>query len=230
MPHDAPRNKIQSARERGAQVLLCKSHSPSREEAASQMAAELAHKHGQTLLHPFDDLLLIKGQASVAIELDEQLQSAGITPDDIVCPVGGGSLLAGTSMVFHPRSQVTAAEPEGFASMGLSLLNNEVTRAEGNQPCDCDALQALVPGKANFNVLQHRGHEGLTVSPHKVREAMSMAFHELKLVLEPSGAIALAAVLEHSSRFMKKNVVVIATGGNVDHSAFFRHLDSISAG
>ena len=228
MPHDAPNNKIKSARDQGAVVILCKSNTPSREEAASNMASELADKNQQVLLHPFDDLQLIKGQASLAIELEEQLRVANVNVHDILCPVGGGSLLAGTSMVLHKRINITAVEPKGFAGMTLSLTKGEKTRDKGDQPCDCDALQALEPGNANLKIVQNKGHTGLTVSPQKIREAMNIAFHDLDLVLEPSGAIALAAVLEHPHQFKGKNLVAIATGGNVDHSIFTTHLNSAS--
>ena len=204
MPHDAPANKITRARSQGARVTLCEHNIPSREEAASLLAAEIAEKNQQILLHPFDDLHLIKGQASVAVELKQQLLAANLHCQQILCPVGGGSLVAGTSMVFHTSTQVIAVEPEGYAGMMLSLANQHRTRAKGNTLSGCDALQALEPGKVNFEIACNHGVTGLTVSAPAVQKAIHLAFHELKLVLEPSGAIALAAVMEHSELFRKK--------------------------
>ena len=225
MPHDAPANKIASARAQGANVTLCDSSTPSREEAASQMATEIARQNQQVLLHPFDDLPLIKGQASVAVELKQQLLEKNIPCQQILCPVGGGSLVAGTSMVFHQSVQITAVEPEGYGGMMLSLSKQTPSRATGNSNSTCDALQALEPGRVNLTIALDNKVTGLTVSSDAVRQAMKLAFNELKLVLEPSGAIALGAVIEHPELFREKHLVVIATGGNVDQQTFVSALN-----
>ncbi|OED43479.1 hypothetical protein ACH42_10130 [Endozoicomonas sp. (ex Bugula neritina AB1)] len=220
MPHDAPENKIISARQQGATVTLCSSQTPSREEAASLMAAKIAKEQQQTLLHPFDDLTLIKGQASVAVELKQQLSEAEIQCQQILCPVGGGSLVAGTSMVFKNNTQITAVEAEGYAGMQLSLAHQLQSRAKGDALCECDALQALEPGKENLDIALRNRVNSLVVSAPAVRQAMKLAFDELKLVLEPSGAISLAAIIEKPELFRHTTLTVIATGGNVDHGTF----------
>lgn len=220
MPCDAPRNKINNAKRQNARVILCQKNQPSREEAASQLARELAFQNQQLLLHPFDDPLIIAGQASVALELEQQLQKAQYSASHILCPVGGGSLVAGSSLVFNSDSQVWAVEAEGYQGMHLSLTAGKKCRASGNIPSTCDALQALEPGKANLEVVLRTGVKSLVVSDDYVKDALKLAFEELKLVLEPSGAIALAAILQHPYQFRGKTIVAIATGGNVDRGTF----------
>ena len=229
MPADAPQNKIDNARREGAEVLLCCQSSPSREEAAAAMAAQFAKDHNHVLLHPFDDPLIIHGQSSVAVELLEQLKANGLSCDNLLCPVGGGSLVAGSSLVFPPESnspQVYAVEPEGYAGMLESLIAGSIRRAPGKPHSDCDALQARSPGQANFEIVSHSGVIGVQVAESYIQKAVRMAFEELKLVLEPSGAIGLAALLQYPDTFRGKTTVVIATGGNVDRELFTRLLSS----
>ena len=224
MPHDAPANKIQNAARYGAQVKLCHKSQPSREEAASQMAFELARQHQQILLHPFDDPQIIRGQASVAFELERQLKKQDIRCQQILCPVGGGSLVAGASLVFKPPVQVVAIEAAGYEGMNLSLIKEELCRAAGDKTSDCDALQALEPGKANLEIALKTGITGRVVSADYIHKAIQRAWEELKLVLEPSGAIALAAVMENPDAFRQQTIVTIATGGNIDKDKFIELL------
>ena len=219
MPHDAPINKIENARKLGASVFLCKDNYPSREEAASAMAADLAKRNRYVLLHPFDDPVLVRGQATVGVELQHQLDERGDYCDALLCPSGGGSLVAGCSLSFSPAingTTIYAIESEGYNGMELSLKNKKIIRATGGQGSECDALLALTPGRATFAIAGITGVEGLTVSDHYVKKALRLAFDELHLVLEPSGAIAIAAILAFPDLFQGKQLVVIASGGNID--------------
>ena len=223
MPSDAPANKIKQARKLGAEVILCDDRQPTREEAAQKLAEELAHKNASVLLHPFDDLEIIKGQAAVAVELKEQLLLSGHYCDSLLCPTGGGSLVAGCGLEFgsfQSKTQVYAVEPEGFAGMCQSLVMGQRGRAGGRTPSHCDALLACSPGVHNFRLARATGIKGLQVTEHYVIKAVQLAFEELKLVLEPSGAIALAALLQYPRLFTHQSVVVMATGGNVDPGLF----------
>lgn len=220
MPHDAPANKIHNAARYGANVKLCHDNLPSREEAASQMATELAQSRQQLLLHPFDDPLIIYGQASVAIELEHQLKEHSIHCQQVLCPVGGGSLVAGASLVFESPVQVVAVEASGYEGMNLSLIKGELCRAAGDKASDCDALQALQPGDANLEIVLKTGITGRVVSEEYIYKAIQLAYQELKLVFEPSGAIALAAIMENPDAFQQQTVVAIATGGNIDKDKF----------
>ena len=223
MPADAPENKIASARKLGANVVLCQQMEPSREEAAQKLSEDIATQNGSILLHPFDDPEIIKGQSAVGVELMQQLQQQQISCQSLLCPVGGGSLVAGCSLLFdpfHTSTQVFGVEPEGYAGMNQSLLVNHLSRASGKNLSHCDALLARSPGKANFEVVRQTSVKGLQVSEHFVVEAVQIAFEELKLVLEPSGAIALGALMQYPAQFRGQTVVAIATGGNVDKALF----------
>ena len=226
MPHDAPDSKIQNAKKYGAHVTLCESNYPSREEAACNMAKELALSRNATLLHPFDDYEIIIGQASVALELQEQLEQSGICCDHLLCPVGGGSLVAGSSLVFGASAQVWAVEVDGYQGMSLSLQNGNRCRAQGNRPCDCDALMALEPGVANLDITLKTDVKGITVNSQNINQAVRLAFSEMNLVLEPSGAVAIAAIIENTELFENKTVVAIGSGGNVDAEKYASILQS----
>ena len=220
MPHDAPTKKIRNAEYYQADVTLCHHCEPSREEAASNMAKTIAQTSGATLLHPFDDHEIIIGQASVALELLEQLKQSGKRCDHLLCPVGGGSLVAGSSLVLHKQAQVWAVEADGYQGMNLSLQRGERCRAPGNLPCDCDALMAVEPGVTNLEVTMQTGVKGITDNTEQVYSAVQLAFNELHLVLEPSGAVGLAAIMKSPERFYGKTVVTIASGGNVDQKKY----------
>ena len=220
MPVDAPKNKIENARSHGAEIKLCHDSEPSREEAAATQAAQLAQQHGYSLLHPFDDEILIAGQSAVAVELSEQLEQLGETCHYLLCPTGGGSLVAGSSMVFntshYPDTRIIAIEPSGFDGMTLSIEEGYRTRANGRPTSSCDALQALSPGKANFAIIEDSEVTGLAVDEAFVNEGIRFAAQNLKLILEPSGAIGLGAMLQNPEKFRGKTTVVIVSGGNID--------------
>ncbi|WP_252180037.1 threonine/serine dehydratase [Endozoicomonas sp. 4G] len=226
MPADAPKNKIDNARAHGAEVKLCYESTPSREEAAAAQAIKLSQQHGYSLLHPFDDAILIRGQSAVAMEASEQLQQMGETCHFLLCPTGGGSLVAGSSMVFnaahYPDTQVLAIEPSGYEGMTLSIEEGQRARAYGKTASSCDALQALSPGEANLAIIQNSEVAGLAVDEAFVNEGIRFAAYNMKLVLEPSGAIGIGALLQHPEKFRGKTSVIIASGGNIDIEKYAR--------
>lgn len=226
MPADAPKNKIDSALAHGAEVKLCDESQPSREEAAAAEAVKLSQQHNYSLLHPFDDATLIQGQSAVAMETSEQLEQLGETCHFLLCPTGGGSLVAGSSMVFntvnYPETKVLAIEPSGYEGMTLSIEQGRRARANGNLVSSCDALQALSPGETNLLIVQNSEVAGLTVDEAFVNEAIRFAAFNMKLILEPSGAIGLGALLQHSEKFGGKTTVIIASGGNIDIEEYAR--------
>ncbi len=230
MPFDAPTNKIENARKLGATITLCHQTTPSREEAASDMAADIAEKYGYTLLHPFDDPILIKGQATVGIELHQQLSAGGLPCHSLLCPSGGGSLVAGSSLTFSSEktgTDVFAIEIENYNGMSQSLNNKKLSRAAGGHTSACDALLALTPGNSTFAIARKMGVKGLTVSEPFIAKALRLAFEDLSLVLEPSGAIAIAVVLEQPELFNGQTVVALASGGNVDLNKFIRLIERV---
>ncbi|MEX0286831.1 MAG: threonine/serine dehydratase [Paracoccaceae bacterium] len=227
MPVDAPVTKRQATEGFGARVVLSDHGAQPREEAASRLAGELAVSEGLVLLHPFDDPAIVAGQAGAGLEALEQLTRAGAHADLAICPVGGGGLLGGVSLAFRyesPGTRVLAVEPEGYDAMGTSLADGEIQRVASGLPTICDALQATQPGSAPFAAARFAGVEGVTVSDQAVRTAMRFAFERLKLVLEPSGAVALAAAMDRAVPTAGRTVLVYATGGNVGFEDFARFL------
>ena len=230
MPIDAPATKRAGAAAFGARIVDSDHGARPREEAASALARQLADDEGLALLHPFDDPEIVAGQAGAGLEAIRQLQRIGAPiPESVLCCVGGGGLIGGVSLAFHyltPACQVYGVEPAAYDGMGESLRRGEVTRVATGGGTICDALQATAPGKAPFAAAQRAGVEGLTVDDGAVRAAMRRAFEDLKLVLEPSGTVALAALDVHKSRFQGQNVLVYATGGNIALDDFMRCVDA----
>jgi len=206
----------------GAEVVLSHHGDAPREVVAAGMARDLAAERGLVLLHPFDDMAVIAGQGTAAVEALAQMGEAGAVPEVVVCPVGGGGLIGGVSLMMRgaqPGVAIWGCEPEGHDGMGLSLRAGARVAAPGG-PTLCDALQAPMPGVANFAACQAAGVTGLAVADAPVAQAMARAFEVLKLVLEPSGAVALAAVLAGQVPVAGKVVLVVASGGNVAFDRF----------
>jgi len=227
MPWDAPAAKREATVALGAEVVLSQHGDAPREVVAAGMARDLAAERGLVLLHPFDDVAVIAGQGTAAVEALAQMADAGAEPEVVVCPVGGGGLLGGMSLMMrgaHPGVAIWGCEPVGHDGLGRSLRAGERVAAPGGATL-CDALQAPMPGVANFAACRAAGVTGLAVADGPVAEAMARAFEVLKLVLEPSGAVALAAVLAGQVPVAGKVVLVVASGGNV---AFDRFADCLA--
>ena len=218
MPVDAPAVKRQATQDLGARVVLSDHGPRPREEAAAELARTMAAAEGLVLLHPFDDPLIVAGQAGVAIESLDQLAEAGAGVDVVACPVGGGGLIGGVALALRaarPNAQVYAVEPEGYNSMGASLAHGAALRVASGGRTICDALQATQPGGAPFAAAALAGVTGVAVSDGAVRNALRFAFEQLKLVAEPSGAVAIAALLAGLVPAKSREVLVIVSGGNI---------------
>jgi len=215
MPRDAPRVKLAGVRRLGAEVVLYERHRESREEIAERLAAE----RGASLIRPYDDRLVIAGQGTVGLELGRQLADLGVRPDAVLCPCGGGGLIAGVALALEralPGVPLWAVEPEGFDDTARSLaLGRRLANPEGGHSI-CDALVIPIPGELTFAVNRGRLAGGLAVSDAEVRRAMAVVLEHLKVVAEPGGAVALAALLAGRFEMGGKTVAVIASGGNVD--------------
>lgn len=227
MPIDAPAAKRDATAGYGARVVLTDHGTRAREEVASERAREIAKEEGLALLHPFDDPEIVAGQAGTGLEALEQLTAKGAKADIVLCAVGGGGLIAGVSLAFHylsPETQVIAVEPQGFNGMGTSLAKGAIETMPLVSPSICDGLMARRPGVAPFAAVTAANVQGITVDDASVRRAMKIAFERLKLVLEPSGAASLAALLDGGLDLTGKTVLVIATGGNVSLNDYMRHI------
>jgi threonine dehydratase len=209
MPSDAPAVKIDATRAAGGEVILYDRETGSREEIGARLAAE----RGATLVPSFDDVDVIEGQGSVGAEIRAQLKRA---PDMVVVPCGGGGLSGGISLAL-PESQLIAVEPEGWDDMTRSLeLGRIVPVAEPAPPTRCDALQTKLVSPLTFGALRDAGARGLAVGEDEVAAAMVFAFRHLRIVAEPGGSVALAALISGKLGEVPDDLVVVVSGGNVD--------------
>jgi len=194
-----------------------------RETIAERIVAE----RGAVLIAPFDDRRVIAGQGTAGLEMALQAKALGVRLDAAVIPCGGGGLAAGCAVALGalcPGIAVYTAEPQGFDDTRRSLLAEERLANEPGLRSICDALQAPMPGRLTFEINRRRVTGGFAVSDDEVLQAMAIAFSELKLVVEPGGAAALAAVLSGKLDTKGRTVAVIASGGNVDAAVFARAL------
>jgi len=219
MPADAPAIKVDNTRAFGAEVVFYDRHGESREAIAEDIAAA----KGATIVRPYDDPAIIAGQGTCGLEIAEQAANAAVALDALLVCCGGGGLVAGCALALAercPATQIFCVEPEGFDDTGRSLAaGRRLANAPGTESF-CDALLAPTPGELTFAINRRLLAGGLAVSDDEVARAMSYAFRTLKLVVEPGGAVALAAVL--SGRYDARDTAVAVTlsGGNVDREPF----------
>ena len=220
LPSDAPRKKLDNTRALGAEVVLHDRMSGDRAAIGAALAAE----RGATLVPSFDDAWVIEGQGSTGIEAAAQMEKrAGGAPDRIVIPCGGGGLSAGIALAC-PDAGIVVAEPEGWDDMCRSLAAGEIVPVGPNPPpTACDALQTTRVSPLTFDVLRARGATGVAVSEAEVATAMRFAFDTLRLVVEPGGAVALAAVLAGKVEPGERTLIILS-GGNVDDIQFAQVL------
>ena len=216
MPSDAPRVKMQNTIDMGAEVVEYDRVHESRE----QIAARLAEERGATLVPSFDDPDVIAGQGTVGLEIAEQAAGQGLTLDDVVVCCSGGGLTAGIAIALArlaPQANVWTVEPEAYDDHRRSLASGRRQRNEPGAPASiCDALLAPMPGELTFAINQPLLKGGLAVSDDEVRHAIGFAARTLKLVVEPGGAVALAAVLAGKLDVRDRTVAVTLSGGNID--------------
>lgn len=220
MPSDAPKIKIANTRAYGAEVVLYDRWKESRDGIANKYVQE----RGMILVPPFDDPHIICGQGTVGLEVDAQLAERGLKPDIIAAGSSGGGLISGIALVMearHPKILVYAAEPANFDDITRSLIAGSKQKVAADAPPSfCDALMAPTPGDITFAVMRRILKGGITATDAEVEVAMATAFHYLKLVIEPGGAAALAALLHRRDEIKGKTVVAVASGGNVDAALF----------
>ncbi|CAO3375455.1 threonine/serine dehydratase [Azospirillum argentinense] len=225
MPSDAPALKIANTRGYGAEVVLYDRWTESREAIATAIAAE----RGATTVPPYDDPHIMAGQGTVGLEIAAQAQAIGAVPDDVIAPCSGGGLMSGVATAVRhsfPDSRLWAAEPAGFDDVARSLAAGERVENTAGQRSICDALLTPTPGALTFPVMKTLLSGSLAVTDAEVKAAMAYAFTVLKLVVEPGGAVGLAAVLTGKLPAAGRTVVVVLSGGNVDAATFTDALAS----
>ena len=223
MPADAPALKVANTRASGAEVVLYDRVKESREE----IGQGIAKKTGATIVPPYDHPWILTGQGTAGLELAEQAKALGVTLDAVAAPCSGGGLSTGTALGVKgiiPNASVHAGEPAGFDDLARSLASGKKQKNEKLSGSICDALLAPEPGDVTFPLAQQVLGPGLVVTDDEVLDAMEVAFREFKIVVEPGGAVALAAALTGKLPVKGRNVAVICSGGNVDHATLILAL------
>jgi threonine dehydratase len=213
MPSDAPASKTAATRDLGAQIVTYERHKSHRAEIAQDLC-----RGGATLVPPFDDPEIVAGAGTAALEL-----LADVTDlDIIVTPVGGGGLLSGTALAAHginPGIELYGVEPEAGNDFQQSLERGEIVQSEVPKTI-ADGLQTTAPGEITFPIVRSHVKSIVTVSDGQLCEAMRFAFERMKIVIEPSGAAALAAVMQRKLAAQGKRIGIVISGGNIDAGRF----------
>jgi threonine dehydratase len=219
MPEDAPKAKLENTRRLGGEIITYDRHRGDREAIAREIAAE----RGAEIVPSYDDQRIVAGQGTVGMEIADQSVQLGLPVDQVLINCGGGGLAAGCVIALRsrlPDAVIYTVEPEDFDDTARSLACGERVGIRENAHTICDALRADMPGQLTFDIMTEFVTGGLTVSDVQVREAMRFAFVNLKIVVEPGGAVALAAVLSGKIDTAGKTTAIIFSGGNVDVEQF----------
>lgn len=225
MPTDAPAIKRQGTEALGAAVRAYDRLTESRE----QIAADIAVQTGAVLVPAFDDLDVMAGQGTCGLEFVEQLNDLGLVPDLLLSPVGGGGLMSGVATAVKglvPSCRIAGIEPEGYDDHVRSRAAGERVRIAPAASTACDSLMATIPGELTWAVNGVLVDDFLAVSEDEVAHAVSFAFRYLKLVVEPGGAVGLAALLSGRCEIPKDGCVgIVVSGGNIDAAT---HADCLT--
>jgi len=221
MPQDAPRAKRQRTAALGADIVLYDRLREDREAIAGEIAA----RRGAVLVPPYDDALIIAGQGTAGREIVDDLRALGLDPEIVVVTASGGGLTAGIALAIKsrvPSALLYTAEPQGFDDHARSFRSGRREENAALTGTICDALMARTPGKLTFAINHSLVGAGVAVSDKEVAAAVAFAFNELKLVVEPGGAVALAALMHGKIDAKNKVAVAVLSGGNVDPEVFSR--------
>ena len=224
MPQDAPKAKVDGTLAQGGEVIFYNRDKESREKIGTRVANE----RNATIVPPYDDPAVIAGQGTVGLEAASQALAEDMIPDTALIPCGGGGLVAGCAIALKtqfPSIRVHPVEPQGFDDTTRSLASGKRVKNSTEPRSICDSLLISTPGELTFKINLEHLAQGIVVTDDQVLSAMRFAFHNLKLVVEPGGAIALAALLADKSSYRNKTVLVILSGGNVDDAIFRRALN-----
>ncbi|MBY0396112.1 MAG: threonine/serine dehydratase [Thermoleophilia bacterium] len=229
MPADAPRLKIDNTRALGAEVILYDRATEDRDAIGARLAGE----RGLTLIKPYDEPEVIAGQGTAGLEIAEQAKAEGVTRGDVLVCCGGGGLTSGIALALEARApglRVRPAEPVGFDDVKRSLASGRIERNDRLSGSLCDAIVTPAPGRITFPILKRLCGPGLAVTDDEALRAMAVAFTRLKIVLEPGGAVSLAAALFRGDEIDGDAVIAVASGGNVDTGVFRLALDRFGTG
>ena len=220
MPADSPAVKVEGVRHYGGEIRFYDRYGESREAIGEEIAAT----RGSVLVRPFDDPFVIEGQGTTGLEMIEEAKARGVVFDQMLCGASGGGLIAGINLAFEALSPDTigyGVEPSAYNDTLLSFAANErVTHAPVEHPSICDALMTDRPGELTFPINRRRLEKIVTVTDAEVAEAVKFAFRWLKQVVEPGGAVSLAALLAGKVQAKDRTTAVVLSGGNIDPALF----------
>ncbi|MCQ1569256.1 threonine/serine dehydratase [Neorhizobium galegae] len=223
MPSDAPRIKIENTRAYGADVVLYDRLNEDRDV----IGARLSQERGLTLIKPFDEPLVIAGQGTTGLEIAEQAKEEGIEKADVLVPTGGGGFISGVALALSAKAPgfvVHPCEPQGFDDVTRSLASGQIERNATQGGSLCDAIVTPQPGNITFPIMSKLCGAGLVVTDDEALHAVALAFSRLKIVVEPGGAVALAAALFRGET-LGDTVIAVCSGGNIDPDIFRLALD-----
>lgn len=219
IPEDAPSAKIENTKKLGGNVILYDRYKEDREE----IAKEIALNSNSTLVPSYDHKDIIIGQGTMGLEIIKQCNEMNVTLDQVLICCGGGGLSAGSSLAIKglsAKTDIYLVEPEYFNDTQESFYAKKRIKNQTHEKSICDALLAEIPGKITFSINQELASDVLTVSDAEVEEAMRFAFLYLKMVVEPGGAVALAAILSKKIELKNRVTALVLSGGNVDRELF----------
>lgn len=223
MPADAPLAKVQGVEFWGGEVIRFDRSSENREAIGARIASE----ENRVIVPPYEDPDIIAGQGTLGREAVLDLAEAGLAPDRLICCAGGGGVIAGAGLAvktLRPECEVWAAEPEGFDDLAHTLKTGERRPNERLTGSICDAILTPIHGALTWRLNEKQLSGSLAVSDDEALDAMALAWRHLKIVVEPGGAAALAAVLSGKIDVKGQTIIAVATGGNVDQNVFARAL------
>ncbi|GLQ33730.1 serine/threonine dehydratase [Amylibacter marinus] len=227
MPSDAPEIKRTNTQALGAEVVLYDRETEDREAVTAALNPDGA----RTLIAPFNNHDVIAGQGTIGLEIAVQSAELGIDSASVLIPCGGGGLTSGVALALeqHPGLTVHPVEPEGFDDVARSLVSGKPEINQRLSGSICDAILTPSPGELTFPILNRLCSEGIVIPEEDCLRAMALAFERLRIVIEPGGAIALAAALFHPDKIAGDTVIAVASGGNVGAEMFTQALKNMKA-
>ena len=215
MPNDAPKIKIEGTKIRGAKIIFYNRKYENREE----IGKKIAQKENLIIIPPYDDKYIIAGQGTIGLEISNQIKKYKLEPTNVLVPTGGGGLISGIAIAIknsYKNCNIYAVEPNKFNDYTKSLEQNKIVKNNLNNTSICDSLLAVEPGKLTYEINKKLIKKGLIVTDKEVLNAINYAYKNLKIILEPGGAVALAAILNKKIKIEKTTTIAVLSGSNID--------------
>ena len=223
MPIDAPEVKISGTRLRGAKIIFYNRKKDNREE----IGYEIAKKENLLIIPPYDHKLTIAGQGTVGLEITHQIKKHKLIPDNLLIPTGGGGLISGSAIAIKENFKncnIYSVEPKHYDDYARSLITKKIVQNKSNVTSICDSLLSNKPGKITFNINKNLLEKGISVNEKQVLNAIKYAYNNLGIVVEPGGAVGLAAILNQKIDIKNSTTIAVLSGSNIDTKIFKKSL------